>query len=305
MLICRAFIVKKMKKLSILPLLMLLVLSVFASETALIDWESVMSLITDPNVNSDILTITDIYGDYIEEMTVRNGDIAFLINGKWIYYQNGKMLTERNLRYENRYVSIFDGYNEGGPVQKLPQRPRLRRSHDLLETMFGRTERKTRQHCMAISFLGHKVFVNSISVKPLKQVEQAIYEASLYDQDVRDFIANLEVIYSFHRKKVKGSSRLSYHAYGLALDLIPKSYQGKHVHWKWSRVYYRRWYRIPLDQRWSPPEAVIAAFEQNGFFWGGDWLHFDNVHFEFRPEIVAQKSQYRLTALSKDFRSGK
>lgn len=290
---------RTMKKLSILLLLMIPVLSIYPSETGLMDWESVMSLITDPSVNRDILTITEIYGEYIEEMTVRNGDIAFLINGKWIYYRDGKMLAERNLRYENRYRSIFEGYNEGGPVQKLPQRPRLRRSHDLLEILFGRTERKARQHCIAVSFLGHNVFVNKISARALKKAEQAIYEAALFDQDVYNFIENLEVIYSFHRKKVKGSNRLSYHAYGLALDLIPQSYQGKHVHWKWSRAYNRRWYRIPVEKRWAPPDAVIAAFEQHGFFWGGDWLHFDNVHFEFRPEIVSSRSSYLLSALSK------
>jgi hypothetical protein len=35
-----------------------------------------------------------------------------------------------------------------------------------------------------------------------------------------------------------------------------------------------------------PPVSVIAAFEHEGFVWGGKWLFFDTMHFEYRPEII-------------------
>jgi hypothetical protein len=35
-----------------------------------------------------------------------------------------------------------------------------------------------------------------------------------------------------------------------------------------------------------PPAAVIGAFEKQGFVWGGKWLFFDTMHFEYRPEIL-------------------
>ena len=47
------------------------------------------------------------------------------------------------------------------------------------------------------------------------------------------------------------------------------------------------WFLIPLEERWSPPQAVIDAFEKNGFVWGGKWSHFDNIHFEYAPEIIS------------------
>jgi hypothetical protein len=34
------------------------------------------------------------------------------------------------------------------------------------------------------------------------------------------------------------------------------------------------------------PDAVVAAFERHGFVWGGKWLFFDTMHFEYRPEIL-------------------
>jgi len=29
------------------------------------------------------------------------------------------------------------------------------------------------------------------------------------------------------------------------------------------------------------------TFEHHGFIWGGKWWHFDTMHFEYRPEIIA------------------
>lgn len=38
--------------------------------------------------------------------------------------------------------------------------------------------------------------------------------------------------------------------------------------------------RIPAD--------VVQAFERHGFIWGGRWYHYDTMHFEYRPELLAR-----------------
>jgi hypothetical protein len=30
----------------------------------------------------------------------------------------------------------------------------------------------------------------------------------------------------------------------------------------------------------------VRAFESHGFVWGGKWLFFDTIHFEYRPELL-------------------
>ncbi|MDR3247464.1 MAG: M15 family metallopeptidase [Treponema sp.] len=30
---------------------------------------------------------------------------------------------------------------------------------------------------------------------------------------------------------------------------------------------------------------MIKAFESYGFVWGGKWMFYDTMHFEYRPEI--------------------
>jgi hypothetical protein len=42
---------------------------------------------------------------------------------------------------------------------------------------------------------------------------------------------------------------------------------------------------VPLEKRWNPPDPVIEAFEREGFIWGGKWPFYDNMHFEYRPEL--------------------
>ena len=34
-----------------------------------------------------------------------------------------------------------------------------------------------------------------------------------------------------------------------------------------------------------PPE-IVDIFERHGFIWGGKWLHYDTMHFEYRPELL-------------------
>jgi hypothetical protein len=31
---------------------------------------------------------------------------------------------------------------------------------------------------------------------------------------------------------------------------------------------------------------IVKIFEKYGFIWGGKWFVFDNMHFEYRPEIL-------------------
>ena len=43
---------------------------------------------------------------------------------------------------------------------------------------------------------------------------------------------------------------------------------------------------IPNSKRWMPPKKFIDIFEKEGFIWGGNWVNFDNMHFEYRPELL-------------------
>lgn len=89
---------------------------------------------------------------------------------------------------------------------------------------------------------------------------------------------------TFNWRTVGGTTRLSAHAFGIAVDIGGKAAD----FWRWgtkkcrsaqgseASACYRN--RIPLE--------IVDAFERHGFIWGGKWSHFDTMHFEYRPELL-------------------
>jgi hypothetical protein len=81
---------------------------------------------------------------------------------------------------------------------------------------------------------------------------------------------------AFVVRTIAGTERPSAHAYGIAVDLDA------------SRGEYWRWQQGGGKPRWHNrvPQAVVDAFEAEGFIWGGRWYHYDTIHFEYRPELL-------------------
>lgn len=78
---------------------------------------------------------------------------------------------------------------------------------------------------------------------------------------------------------IKDTDRLSMHSYGIAIDLAPNTTQ----YWKdeapneTDRIGYKN----------TMPLSIVRIFEKHGFIWGGRWYHYDTMHFEYRPELLA------------------
>lgn len=83
----------------------------------------------------------------------------------------------------------------------------------------------------------------------------------------------------YNCRSVAGTRQLSAHSFGAAIDIAI------------ARADYWRW--VPADAKGTRsyrnriPVEIVAAFERHGFIWGGRWHHFDTMHFEYRPELLA------------------
>jgi hypothetical protein len=228
------------------------------------------------------------YGILIDSVTYGADDVVFHLRGRPVRFADGRMLGEGRSDGADRCDSIFYPYSLEPLTQPLdaPDEMPLYCT-DVLESLWGRTESEVRRHGRSTTFLDHRMFVNEILVGPLASVEREILATAAVDDDVAAWVAELDITYSFISRDVAGSPTRSHHAWGMAVDLVPGSYEGRHVYWRWSRVSNREgWDRIPLEDRWSPPRAVVEVFERHGFVWGGKWAHFDVIHFEYRPEII-------------------
>lgn len=84
---------------------------------------------------------------------------------------------------------------------------------------------------------------------------------------------------TFNWRKVAGASNMSVHSFGAAIDINTKYAD----YWIWSGGKPGR----VAQYKNKYPMEIIDAFERHGFIWGGRWYHFDTMHFEYRPELIA------------------
>jgi len=241
-----------------------------------------------PEDDPRVRAFAESYATLIDSVVVREDDVVFALNRGRVHFQGGRMLEEGRLERSADCDPIFYAYPLGPLTEPPPAEEQLPRyCTDVQEVLWGRTEKEIRDHGRTIAFLDHRMFVNELLIEPLGAVERDILDVAGRDPAVAAWVDELDVTYSFVNRDIAGSETRSQHGWGMAVDLVPRSYGGRAVYWRWSRVYDREgWDRIPVDRRWSPPEPVVEIFESHGFVWGGKWAHFDMIHFEYRPEIL-------------------
>jgi len=142
-------------------------------------------------------------------------------------------------------------------------------------------------HIKRVRFLGNLTNVHERMIEPLTRVEKRIYALAESNDEVKAFLSNLKSNDAYFWRIINGTNRKSFHSLGIAIDILPKKQGGKQIFWDWARDKYpNTWMLIPLKDRWMPPQSVINIFEEEGFIWGGKWVIYDNMHFEYHPELI-------------------
>ncbi|MBQ1711324.1 MAG: M15 family metallopeptidase [Treponema sp.] len=223
-----------------------------------------------------------------------------------LYWANGAMLPEEELKNKDLYWSLLYEYDYRKPLkdpadfskEEIEEIKKFgsdenRKSQAGTPMFFfdeiydSKTRGKLESHIKGISFLGFRVNVHERIVQPLKEVETKINEAAKTNKEVADFVKSISKNEAYYWRVIANTNRKSFHSLGIAIDIRPKSYKWKEVYWSWTKDKDPDgWMLTPLKNRWMPPQAVIDIFEDQGFIWGGKWIIFDNMHFEYHPELI-------------------
>ncbi len=90
---------------------------------------------------------------------------------------------------------------------------------------------------------------------------------------------------TFKWRFIANTTRLSNHSFGMTIDINSDASD------YWQRELEGAGQPIsedaPLIYRNSIPWEIVPIFEKYGFIWGGKWHHYDSMHFEYRPELLA------------------
>jgi len=244
----------------------------------------------------------------VSEAAYRDGDWILRIDDTWFAWANGRLLPEVDRARWQEFVPLaFYDYSRGLPPLETPDAAtaaRLRqsvrdaannpprRSEAFLGTLLRAEDRQaTEAHLVRMEVGGFSVTVHESLRAPLTAVSERLRALRASDPVVAAFLRGLSEMNGYNYRYVEGTRSRSLHSYGLAVDLIPRSYGGKQAYWQWAMSKVPDWWTIPYEKRWMVPLAVIEAFEGQGFVWGGKWLYFDTMHFEFRPDILLRAGQ--------------
>ncbi len=222
-----------------------------------------------------------------------------------LYWSNGSMLPESELGNKEKYWTLLYNYKYGEPLEDpanftQEQIDRMKnfgssenRRKGAGTPMFffdalyeSHTKSSLEQHIEQITFLGRPLRVHHRLKEPLKRVEARINAASETDPTLKPFIAEINQLDAYYWRLIAGTNRKSFHSLGIAVDILPKDLRGKAIYWSWTKDKNPDWMLTPLADRWMPPQPIIDIFEDEGFIWGGKWGIWDNMHFEYRPELI-------------------
>ena len=237
----------------------------------------------------------------------RDGDWTITAGNEIFYWAEGRLLPASLRNSIDLYSPfIFEVYPSSIPspsafsaqyIEDLRRYGRIEARREIEDLhrglqgiLFGgHNRREIENNLQRIDFLGSRISVHRDIAEALRRIDTVIRNAASEDstegRNITAFLNSIGQIGGYNWREIRGSNRMSYHSWGLAVDIQPRNLGGRSMYWLWEQSHNNNWMLVPLANRWMPPGKVIEAFEHEGFVWGGKWSFYDNMHFEYRPEL--------------------
>ncbi|HEQ70975.1 MAG TPA: M15 family peptidase [Spirochaetia bacterium] len=243
------------------------------------------------------------YPDRFQEVRFQDGDWTISSGELRFYWANGKMLPENALGEAEKY-SPHPFYTYAAGLPAVPEyteeekaqirirvdsreKTRLKRHPGIYNVIWRLSDRTSAERrIVTVRFLGLKVRVHQDIVPALAAIDTEINRRKADDPELERFVRGIQTISGQHWRTIANTASLSFHSYGVALDVIWPNPERKETYWLWAKRSAPDWFTLPLSRRLLPPASFIETFEKYGFVWGGKWFYFDTIHFEYRPEIL-------------------
>jgi hypothetical protein len=205
-----------------------------------------------------------------------------LADGTRLVYDDGKARSAKEAEESPDVRTMLAQVYPLGPADDASARPAphfdpgRRRVQALFLALYGHNEAEVRKNCKSVRFDGHGAVFNTrhgaaeALARVWKRLEPQAAAHPEWAKVLRPFGGTLAW------RNIAATSRLSVHSFGAAIDLNPHL-----AYWLTERHHEK----VP-PQVLAFPQEIVAAFEAEGFVWGGKWAAFDLMHFEYRPELI-------------------
>ncbi len=205
-----------------------------------------------------------------------------VVGGVFLDWVTGLQSVDREVEESSDLKDIFRTRYRPGPIIALDSRdagpiddPGRIRVEQLFSQTYGATPDEVEAHIAKVRFFGTRYAFHEKAAPALERVVGRLEIAQKRNPSIRVFLRKIGGTWAW--RKIDRSNNLSAHAWAIAIDLNTE----RSNYWRWTRR------GEPLVWRNKIPQEVVDAFEAEGFIWGGRWLHFDTMHFEYRPELLS------------------
>jgi hypothetical protein len=244
-----------------------------------------------PEARLDLGVLQQAYPDVVLGMEKGlSGHLELLLtDGTRLVYDDGRSRTVREAEQTPDVRTMLAQVYPLGPADEVSAHPAAhfdpgrRRVQAFFLSLYGHSEATVRAHCRPVHFDGHAAPFNTrhgaadALMRVWARIAPQLPAHPEWTSVLRPFGGTLAW------RNIAATSRLSVHSFGAAVDLNP------HLpYWLTER----HPEKVPA-QVLGFPEEIVAAFEAEGFIWGGKWAAFDLMHFEYRPELILKAKVLR------------
>lgn len=194
-----------------------------------------------------------------------------------------KTTWDDKINHADLETQLLQSYDSGGIETAPPYLfdPGRLRYQPFFQALYGKDKSSIQKNLVFIEWPTLKG-VKKLQVNRIAGVDKKLYA-------VGQEIAKLpkkdriwaEGASTYEYRVIKDTDRLSMHSFGIAIDLAPTKTQ----YWKGEATSET----AKIGYKNTMPLSIVRIFEKHGFIWGGRWYHYDTMHFEYRPELLAPK----------------
>lgn len=217
---------------------------------------------------------------YVGKPVLADGGWALeLPDGKVLPWDDGKEKSDEALDTEADLQDALATPYPRGPIAPVEgdgsiSDPGRARVVELFTATYGSTEAEVAAQLQKVRFFGLRYPFHARAAPALARVVDRLTALVAINPKLLPYLKDIGG--TWHWRTIARSKALSAHAFGIAIDLnVDRS-----TYWRWQRP------KKPLKWKNKLPTDIVEAFEAEGFIWGGRWVHYDTMHFEYRPELL-------------------
>jgi hypothetical protein len=209
-------------------------------------------------------------------------NFIYFKDGSKLIYDDFKQKNEQELINSPDIEDMFEYEYNKWQGAKLPQYfdPGRIRNEEFFKKIYGHSQVSVQKKLKTVVWCP-KLSSQKIQITTVNNINEKIDSISReidFHPEFKKYIQNIGG--TFNWRNIKGTKRLSMHSFGMTIDINVK-YSN---YWQWDANSTME--NVKLTYTNKIPIKLVKIFEKYGFIWGGNWYHYDTMHFEYRPELL-------------------